>query len=114
MVSGGSRSRGLGWAYAMLLFMVLECLVVAEVEFFDRPAHTGVGALEIYFFVVLATMLGQVVGIVLVLRSQYRLGGLVQIVSSAIHVLKGEGFVGVIGGMRARAYASEAAERPSW
>jgi hypothetical protein len=52
-------------------------------------------------------MLGQVAGIVLVLRGQYRLGGLVQIVSSAIHVLKGEGFIGVIGGMRARAYASE-------
>jgi hypothetical protein len=102
-------SPGLAWAYAMLLLEALECLVVAEVEFFDRPRHPGFGALEIYFCVVTATLLGQVAGIILVLRGRYRLGGLVQIISSAIHVLKGEGFIGVIGGMRARAYASEAA-----
>ena len=98
-------SPGLSWAYAMLFLEVLECLMLGEVVFFDRKPGSGFGAIGIYFCVVLATLLGQVVGIVLVRRGRYRVGGLVQIVSSAIHVLKAEGLIGVIGGMRARAYA---------
>ena len=100
-------SRGLSWAFSMLFLEAIECLVVAEVAFLDRPTRTpgaGFGAIELYFCVVAATLIGQVAGIVLVLRGRYRLGGLIQIVSSGIHVLEGEGFIGVIGGMRARAY----------
>lgn len=81
--------------------------MVAEVAFFDRAGHVGFGAIEIYFCLVAATLVGQVAGIVLVWRGRFRLGGLVQIVSSAMHVLKGEGLIGVIGGMRARAYARQ-------
>jgi hypothetical protein len=97
----------LRWAYVMLLLEALELLVVGEVAFFDRTSRGGFGAVEIYFSLVAATLLGQVVGIALVLRGRYRLGGLVQIVSSAMHVLKGEGLIGVIGGMRARACARQ-------
>ena len=100
-------SPGLTWAYAMLALEVLECLMLGEVVFFDRAPGSGFGAIGIYFCAVLATVLGQIVGIALVLRGQYRVGGLVQIVSSGIHVLKGEGLIGVIGGMRARAYARQ-------
>jgi hypothetical protein len=100
-------SPGLPWAYAMLVLEVVECLVVGEVVFFDRAPGSGFGAIGLYFCVVVATVLGQVAGILLVLRGRYRVGGLVQIVSSAIHVLKGEGLIGVIGGMRARAYARQ-------
>jgi hypothetical protein len=96
---------GLTWAYVMLFLEILESLMVGEVVFFDRAPGSGFGAIGIYFCLVLATLVGQVVGIILVLRGRYRLGGLVQIVSSAIHVPKGEGLIGVIGGMRARAYA---------
>jgi len=100
-------SPGLTWASAMLALEVLECLVVGEVMFFDRAPGSGFGAIGLYFCAVLATVVGQVAGILLVLRGQYRVGGLVQIVSSGIHVLKGEGLIGVIGGMRARAYARQ-------
>ena len=100
-------SPGLTWAYVMLFLEVLECLMVGEVVFFDRAPGSGFGAIGLYFCVVLATLLGQVAGILLVRRGQYRVGGLVQIVSSAVHVLKGEGLIGVIGGMRARAYARQ-------
>jgi hypothetical protein len=91
----------------MLALEVLECLVLVEVMFFDRAPGSGFGAIGIYFCAVLATVVGQVAGILLVRRGRYRLGGLVQIASSAIHVLKGEGLIGVIGGMRARAYARQ-------
>ncbi len=100
-----TASPGLTWAYVMLFLEVLECLMLGEVVFFDRSPGSGFGAIGLYFCVVAATVLGQAAGILLVRRGQYRVGGLVQIVSSAIHVLKGEGLIGVIGGMRARAYA---------
>jgi hypothetical protein len=89
----------------MLVLEIVESLVVGEVVFFDRTPGSGFGAIGIYFCIVIATVVGQVSGILLVLRGHYRVGGLVQIASSAIHVLKGEGLIGVIGGMRARAYA---------
>jgi hypothetical protein len=91
----------------MLFLEVLECLMLGEVVFFDRAPGSGFGAIGLYFCAVLVTALGQVAGIILVLRGRYRVGGLVQIVSSALHVLKGEGLVGVIGGMRARACARQ-------
>jgi hypothetical protein len=97
-------SNGLRWAFVMLLLEALELLVVGEVAFFDRTSRAGFGAVELYLSLVAATLVGQVIGIGLVLRGKYRAGGTVQIVSSAMHVLKGEGLVGVIGGMRARAY----------
>jgi uncharacterized membrane protein len=102
-----AASPGLTWARVMLFLEVLECLMLVEVVFFDRAPGSGFGAIGLYFCAVVATVLGQVAGIVLVRRGQYRVGGLVQIVSSAIHVLKGEGLIGVIGGMRARAYARQ-------
>ena len=100
-------SPGLTWAYVMLFLEVLECLMLVEVVLFDRKPGSGFGAIGLYFCAVAATVLGQVAGILLVRRGRYRVGGLVQIVSSAIHVLKGEGLIGVIGGMRARAYARQ-------
>ena len=100
------------WAYGMLLLEALECLVVGEVAFFDRAARSGFGAVEIYFCLVAATLVGQVIGIALVLRGRYQLGGTVQIVASAMHVLKGEGLIGVIGGMRARAFARDVGGAP--
>ena len=105
----GSASNGLRWAFVMLLLEVLELLVVGEVAFFDRPSGGGFGAIELYFTLVAATLAGQVIGIFLVLKGRYQLGGTVQIASSAMHVLKGEGLIGVIGGMRARAYGRSVA-----
>ena len=102
--SPSGASNGLRWAYGMLLLEALELAVVGEVAFFDRTSRGGFGAVELYFTLVAATLVGQVIGIVLVLKGRYRAGGTVQIVASAMHVLKGEGLIGVIGGMRARAY----------
>ena len=104
----GRPRPGLNWAFAMLALEAFECLVLVEVVFFDRPEiglASGFNAVQLYFVVVAITFLLQIAGIVLVWRGRYRAGGAFQIASSAIHVLKGEGVVGLIGGLKAYRYS---------
>jgi hypothetical protein len=88
----------------MLVMMVTEAMVLVEVIFWDRPA-SGIqphfGGVEIYFALVIATVLLQAAGILLVRQSRYRAGGAMQIAASALHLLKIEGLIGIIGGLRA-------------
>jgi hypothetical protein len=88
----------------MLGLEAAECLVLAEVVFFDRPRSglgSGFDVIELYFFLVIATLVGQVVGILLVRAGRLRAGAILQIASSVPHVPKGEGLIGVFGGLRA-------------
>ena len=64
------ESPGLTWAYVMLFLEILECLMLVEVVFFDRSPGSGFGAIGLYFCAVVATVLGQVAGILLVRRGQ--------------------------------------------
>ena len=102
-----AQTNGLNWAWASFLLDIVESLVLTQILFFDKQQF-GVafewGVLEIYFVITLLMSIGQLVGIALVTRGQYRLGGYVQIVSSAGQVLKLDGIFGVIGGVKALRY----------
>ena len=101
---GGRPAPGLTFAYVMLALEAAECLVLMEVVFSDRPRSglaTGFHVVDLYFLLVIGTLIGQAVGILLVRRGRYRAGGIVQIASSLLHVPKGEGLIGVFGGLRA-------------
>ena len=74
-------------------------MMEGSVRPFARP-----GPSARYFALVALTFLLQIAGIVLVWQGRYRAGGAFQIASSAIHVLKGEGVVGLIGGLKAYRY----------
>ena len=104
----GRPRPGLTWAFVMLALEAFECLVLIEVVFFDRPGiglASGFNAVQFYFALVAITLLLQIAGIVLVWRGRYRAGGALQIASSALHVLKVEGIVGLIGGLKAYRYS---------
>lgn len=91
----------------MLLLDIVEGLVLIEIIFFDVPrAGFGFefGVLEIYFAASMVSVLIQMAGIVLVMRGWYRVGAIFQIVSSSPHVIKGEGLIGIIGGIKAYKY----------
>ncbi len=108
----GRPSAGLGFASVMLGLEAAECLVLAEVVFFDRPRSglgSGFDVIELYFFLVIATLVGQIAGILLVRAGRFRAGAIVQIASSLLHVPKGEGLIGIFGGLRALEAARAAA-----
>ena len=103
------QTNWLSWAWASFLLDVVESLVLIQILFFDKQQF-GVtfewGVLEIYFVMTLFMSIGQLIGIALVTRGQYRLGGYFQIVSSAGQVLKLDGVFGVIGGIKALRYGN--------
>ncbi len=97
-------STGLSWAIASLALDILEVVVLAEIIFFDKPRAEigqGLGALEIYFIITVAGTIGQAIGVYLVTRGFYHIGGIFQIVSSSTQVIKLDGIIGVIGGIKA-------------
>ena len=102
------QTDGLSWAWASFLLDVVESLVLIQILFYDKQQF-GVafewGVLEIYFVMTLFMSIGQLIGIALVTRGRYRLGGYFQVVSSAGQVLKLDGVFGVIGGLKALRYA---------
>jgi len=110
---GRSLSRGLVWALSMLGLDVVEWIVLYEIVYVDQASLTSEpgGFLYAYFIVATVCMVVQVVGVVLVAFGAYRLGGVLQIASSVVHVPKGEGLIGVIGGVKAYRYPRLAAER---
>jgi MFS superfamily sulfate permease-like transporter len=105
-------SKGLAWALSMLGLDLVELLVLSEIVFsdFHRNAWASTtGFIWPYFYLSTASFVVQLVGVVLVAVGWFRLGGILQIVSSSIHVPKGEGVIGVIGGVQAYRYSSQAA-----
>ncbi|UCC99596.1 MAG: hypothetical protein JSW66_06860 [Phycisphaerales bacterium] len=96
--------RGFCWSIPMFVLMLIETVALVEVVFFDsrRAAWaSGIGFAELYFWVVATSCVLQLAGILLVATGLCRLGGIVQIVASAPHAVKGEGLIGIIGGIRA-------------
>jgi len=102
------QANGLNWAWASFFLDMVESLVLVQIVFFDKQEF-GVdfhwGVLEIYFVATLFMSVGQLIGIALVTRGHYHLGGYFQVVSSAGQVLKVDGIFGVIGGLKALRYA---------
>lgn len=101
----------------MLFLDIVEGLVLIEIIFFDIPRagfSFEFGVLELYFAASIVSVFIQVAGIVLVMRGWYRVGAIFQIVSSSPHVIKGEGLIGIIGGIKAYKYPELAlAGKPS-
>ena len=100
-------SRGLSWALSMLGLDFLEWTALVHIVFVELEAsHLHGSLIRLYFWVVTVSMLVQILGAALVYFGWYRLGGILQIVSSSIHVFKGEGIIGVVGGVKAYRYPS--------
>jgi hypothetical protein len=96
----------------MLALVVVEWLALAEIVLFDAAGQswsTGVGLVGLYFLVCSATLLLQLAGILFVAAGRYRLGGVLQIVASGVHVIKLEGVIGVVGGIKAYRYPERSA-----
>ncbi len=104
---------GMGWSAVCLVLHIAELLVLTEIVFFDSQ-RGGIthqpGLLEVYFVVTLLTTAGFAVGMWMVSQGRYHAGGLVQVVMIAVHVIKLDGIIGVIGGLKAMRYAREAAK----
>jgi len=100
-------TRGFYWAIPMSVLILVECVALKEAIFGDLqrmgldPWDSFAG---IYTIVVFVTFFVHLAGMLLVLAGWYRLGGALQILGSSVHVLKGEGIVGVIGGWKAWRY----------
>jgi len=97
----------------MLVLQVVECLVLIQVLLYDLPrmeVSAGGGIVELYFWACSVTVLLQVAGILLVLREHYRTGGVLQIASCVLHLPKGEGILGLMGGINAFRYGRSSME----
>jgi hypothetical protein len=97
-------SNGLVWGIVSFVLDVVEILVLVEIIFFDQARtglHGSFNFLEIYFTVTLIATIGQGIGVVMVAKGWYRSGGIFQIVSSALQVIKIDGIFGVVGGIKA-------------
>lgn len=105
-------SRGLGWAYIMLALELVEWVVLTIILFYELPASTlpkDPGFLEFYFYLATGAMAFQLFGILLVHRWWNRTGGILQIFASLLHLPKGEGVIGIVGGWKAMKAGSAAA-----
>jgi len=100
-------SNGLTWALSMMGLDLVEFLALVEIVFSDFRsgwASAGGGIVVLYFYIATASLLLQLVGVLLVTVGWYRLGGIVQIAASTPHIPKGEGLIGIIGGYQAYQY----------
>jgi len=100
---------GLRWAFSQLGLDVVELAALLHIMVYDRAhsvvAHDGrFDFFELYLTIIIACCVLQFLGIFLVNVKYYRLGGIVQILASAPNVVKGEGLIGVIGGIKAYNY----------
>jgi MFS superfamily sulfate permease-like transporter len=106
-------SKGLAWAISMLGLDFVELLVLSEIVFSDFHRNAWASTTSFiwpYFYLSTASFVVQLLGIVLVAVGWFRLGGILQIISSSFHVPKGEGVIGVIGGVQAYRYSPQAVE----
>lgn len=103
-----NQAIGLRWAIASLFLDIIETLVLAEIIFFDSwrsGLGEGWGILEYYWIVMIGATIFQAIGIGLVTKlGWYRTGGVLQIIASATQLIKVDGIIGVIGGLRAYRY----------
>ncbi len=86
---------------------LVELVVLVEILFFDKVAFggpEGFGLLHGYFIVMVCATTAQGMGVLLVTRGWFRLGGGLQIVASAAQVFKIDGVIGIVGGVKAWRY----------
>ena len=103
-----SKALGLPWAMASLFLDIIEVLVLSEIIFFDAfrsGLDRGWGILEYYLMVMIGATIGQAIGIWMVSQLRwYRVGGILQITASTTQLIKVDGIIGVIGGLKAWRY----------
>jgi hypothetical protein len=106
-------SKGLVWALSMLGLDLVEFLVLLEVVFSDFQLNAWASDssfIRPYFYLSTLSFVVQLLGVALVAVGWCRLGGILQIISSSVHVPKGEGVIGVIGGIQAYRYPARLAK----
>jgi len=100
-------SKGLGWAISMLGLDLVELLALCEVVFGEphrNPSFKPNVLIFVYFWIAVVSMLVQAIGTYLVTKGRYRAGGLLQIIGNSVQVPKGDGLIGLIGGILAYKY----------
>ena len=101
-------STGLKWAFTMFGLDLVEMLTLMEILFHDQPRSSlpqTWGWLEVYFIICAVSFLLQFAGILVVQLGWYRMGGAIQIAACIPHLPKGEGLIGLIGGLKAWNFA---------
>lgn len=97
-------SKGLGYGIGMLVFMVAEITIFANVN----PDRWTDSHLTFLIGMGVAAAI-QAAGMWLTYVGRYKLGGNLQIVASAMHVLDLMGVIGIIGGVLSRRYPEKLA-----
>lgn len=109
-----NKAIGLPWAFASLFLDIIEVLVLSEIIFFDSfrsGLGQGWGLLEYYLMVMIGATIGQAIGIYMVSKLHwYRVGGIFQIIASSTQLIKVDGIIGVIGGLKAWRYGNALAK----
>ena len=98
-------SRGLAFSITMLVFMLIEIGVLADIE------RQYINTMMLFFFTGLGFLaLLQFAGILLVTANHYRVGGVIQLIASAVHALDLIGLIGIFGGLAAYRYPERLAK----
>lgn len=109
-----NKTIGLPWAFASLFLDIIEVLVLSEIIFFDSfrsGLGQGWGLLEYYLMVMIGATIGQAIGIYMVSKLHwYRIGGIFQMIASSTQLIKVDGIIGVIGGLKAWRYGNALAK----
>jgi len=95
-------SRGFNWSIPMFFVMIFDWVggIVNLTPPKGPPVDMGT---EIYLLLLLIACFLQMLGIILVALQKYKVGGIIQIVASVIHVPVG--VIGIIGGTKAYRFA---------
>ncbi len=98
-------SKGFAFSISMLVFMLIEIGVLADIE------RQYINTMILLLFAGLGFLaLLQFAGILLVTAGHYRVGGVLQIVASAVHALELIGLLGIFGGLAAYRYPERLAK----
>ena len=93
-----------------LMFIEALVLIDAFAREEERAAIMQNAILHTYVYVSLASVVVQLIGIILVEKKWYRLGGILQIAASTVHIWEVEGIIGIIGGLDAYHYPASQKE----
>lgn len=98
-------SKGFAYSISMLVFMLIEIGVLIDIE------RQYINTMILLLFAGLGFLaLLQFAGILLVMAGHYRVGGVLQIVASAVHALELIGLIGIFGGLAAYRYPERLAK----
>ncbi|HUG90418.1 MAG TPA: hypothetical protein VML55_06275 [Planctomycetaceae bacterium] len=109
-------STGLKWAFTMFGLDLVEMLTLIQILFHDQPRSSlpdTWGWLEVYFIICTVSFVMQFAGILVVQFGWYRTGGAIQIAACVPHLPKGEGLIGLIGGLKAWNFVTQIEAAPA-